>query len=285
MAARVLEGKTIAAQLRADATARVEALRARGVEPTVAVVRVGEDEAAVSYARSLERAFERAGVGFRLSALPANSDAATVTHVLHELSHDQQVHGILLQEPVPSPLDAEALALAIDPRKDIDGVHPLNAGYLFQGRTGGFVPATARGGLELLDAHGVPLQGRHAVVIGRSTIVGRPAALLLLHRHATVTLCHSRTVDLPAIARHADVLLAAVGRAGFVTPEFVKPGATVVDFGINFADGALCGDVAPEVAQVAGGLTPTPGGTGVVTTAVLLAQLVTAAENVNLNTV
>jgi methylenetetrahydrofolate dehydrogenase (NADP+)/methenyltetrahydrofolate cyclohydrolase len=274
----MLDGKAVAAQLRADVDGQLAALKADGVEPAVAVVRVGDDEASAGYARSLERPFERAGVGFRLELLPENASPDQVQALLLALSADPAVHGIMLQEPVPAPHDAEALALAIDPRKDIDGVNPLNAGKLFQGRPDGFIPATALGGIVLLEREGVELAGRHAVVIGRSPIVGRPMALLLLHRHATVTVCHSRTVDLPAIARQADLVVAAVGRAGFVTPDMVKPGATVLDFGTNYVDGRLLGDVDPAVAEVAGAMSPTPGGTGAVTTVALLANTVQAAR-------
>lgn len=278
--ATILDGKAINQAWRAELDDRLAALAGRGIQPGVAVVRVGEDDGAVSYGKSLARLFERAGLPFRLEALPADTPAAAVIALLRQLGEDPVVHGIMLQEPVPDHLDADALALHIAPGKDIDGVHPLNAGRLFQGRLDGFVPATARGGMEILDRSGIELQGARAVVIGRSNIVGRPMALLLMHRHATVTVCHSRTRDLAAVCREADVLVAAVGRAGFVTPEMVKPGATVIDFGINFVDGQLCGDVQPEVAGSAGALTPTPGGTGAVTTAALLANLVDAAERV-----
>jgi methylenetetrahydrofolate dehydrogenase (NADP+)/methenyltetrahydrofolate cyclohydrolase len=273
-----LDGKACAAQLRENTAMRLALLASRGITVGVAVVRVGDDEASVLYARSLEKAFAKAGVAFRLEALAADAGESAVRERLATLGADTSVHGILLQEPVPAPLEAEALAMLIDPSKDIDGVHPLSAGRLMQGRADGFVPATALGGMLLLEREQIPLKGQRAVVIGRSNIVGRPMALLLLHRHATVTICHSRTVDLPAVAREADVLIAALGRPGFVTPDFVKPGAVVVDFGINYVDGAMRGDVDPAVAEIAGALTPTPGGTGAVTTAALLHNAVLAAE-------
>jgi methylenetetrahydrofolate dehydrogenase (NADP+)/methenyltetrahydrofolate cyclohydrolase len=278
MAARVLDGKACAAQWREQAAMRLSLLAGRGVRVAVAVVRVGEEEAAVGYARSLSRALGQAGVDCVCHSLPADSPQDRVRALLAALSADPAVHGIMLQEPLPAPLEAAALTLAIDPAKDIDGVHPLNAGKLLQGRADGFVPATALGGLLLLEREQVPLAGRRAVVIGRSNIVGRPLALLLLHRHCTVTVCHSRTADLPAVARTADILAVAIGRPWLVTPEFVAPGATVLDFGTNYADGQLRGDVHPEVAEVAGALSPTPGGTGAVTTAALLHNAVTAAE-------
>ncbi|MBI5830801.1 MAG: bifunctional 5,10-methylenetetrahydrofolate dehydrogenase/5,10-methenyltetrahydrofolate cyclohydrolase [Armatimonadetes bacterium] len=278
MAARVLDGKACAAQLRESVAARLALLGERGVTVGFAVVYVGDDPASGSYVRSLERVFTKAGVSVRAELLPADSSPERVRTLLCELSADPAIHGIMLQEPVPDQLDAEALALCIAPEKDIDGVHPQNAGKLFQGRSDGFVPATAQGGIMLLEREGVELSGKRAVVVGRSTIVGRPMALLLLHRHATVTICHSRTRDLAAVCREADVLAVGIGRAGFITPDMVKPGAVVVDFGTNFVGDQMLGDVDPAVAEVASALSPTPGGTGAVTTAVLLAGVVTAAE-------
>mgnify|MGYP000855926228 CR=1 FL=1 len=278
MAARVLDGKACAAQLRETVAQRLAALSDRGVTVGVAVVYVGDDPASGSYVRSLERVFTKAGVSVRVELLPADTSAEAVRDLLLSLSADPTIHGIMLQEPVPDQLDAEALALCIDPAKDIDGVHPENAGKLFQGRSDGFVPATAQGGIMLLEREGVELSGQRAVVVGRSTIVGRPMALLLLHRHATVTICHSRTRDLAALCREADVLAVGIGRAGFITPDMVKPGAVVVDFGTNFVGDKMLGDVDPAVADVASALSPTPGGTGAVTTAVLLHNAVTAAE-------
>lgn len=274
----MLDGKALAADLRAQAAERIAVLTARGLQPCVAVVRVGADEASCSYESSLTKAFTKAGVVVRAEVRPADTTPDQARALLAELSADSAVHGIMLLEPVPSGLDAEALALSLAPEKDIDGVHPTNAGKLFQGRADGVVPATALGGLRLLEREQVPLAGTRAVVIGRSTIVGRPFALLLLHRHATVTLAHSRTRDLAALAREADLLAVAVGRAGLVQPDWVKPGATVLDFGTNFVDGQMRGDVDPSCAEVAGALSPTPGGTGAVTTAVLLNNLLDAAE-------
>jgi methylenetetrahydrofolate dehydrogenase (NADP+)/methenyltetrahydrofolate cyclohydrolase len=278
MAAKLMDGRRLSTDLRAQAQRRVAALAARGVQVTVSVVRVGDDPASAGYARSLAKTFGTAGAALTEEVLPADAPAAAVGARLAALSADPRVHGIMLQEPVPAGLDAAQLVLALAPEKDIDGVHPLNAGRLFQGRPDGLVPATALGGLLLLEQEGLPLAGARAVVIGRSAIVGRPLALLLLHRHATVTICHTRTRDLAAVAREADLLAVAVGRAGFVTTEFVAPGATVLDFGTNYLDGRVLGDVDPAVAEVAGALSPTPGGTGAVTTAVLLHNAVLAAE-------
>ncbi len=278
MAARILDGRELGKAWRAESAAAIARLKELGTAVGVAVVRVGDDEGAASYARQLAKTFAAAGVAMRLEVLPADSDEAAVRGLLHSLSADPTVHGILLQEPVPEPLSADDLALDIDPGKDIDGVHPLNAGKLFQGRDDGFVPATAWGGLELLRRHGVELKGRRVAMVGRSTIVGRPMALLMLHQHATVTICHTRTVDLADRTREADIVVAAVGRPWMITADMVREGAVVVDFGINFVDGELRGDVALEVAEVAGALTPTPGGTGAMTNAALLANLVRAAS-------
>lgn len=278
MAARRLDGKAVAKTWRAELETRLAAARERGIRPGVAVVRVGEDPGSASYAQALSRMFEKLDVGFRLEVLDAATPGYAVRSLLEELSVDQGVHGILLQEPVPPPLSAAELVLAIDPVKDLDGVHPLNAGWLFQGRDDGLVPATARGGLELLRREGVELAGKRAVVIGRSNIVGRPFALLLMHEHATVTVCHSRTKQLGQVAAEADILAAAVGKPWFVDRTMVKPEATVLDFGINFVDGQLRGDVDPSVCEVAAAISPTPGGTGSMTNAALLANLLDATE-------
>ncbi|MCC7492487.1 MAG: bifunctional 5,10-methylenetetrahydrofolate dehydrogenase/5,10-methenyltetrahydrofolate cyclohydrolase [Fimbriimonadaceae bacterium] len=277
MAAQRLDGKVVGQAWRTELEARVAAFRASGLVPTLAVVRVGDDPSSVTYGRSLQRIFERAGCGFQLHELPGDAPAARVTACLADLNADPAVHGIMLQEPVPAPLDASALALHLSPAKDVDGVHPVNAGALFHDRAGAMVPATALGGLLLLQRSGVELAGRRAVVVGRSPIVGRPLAMLLLHQHATVTIAHSRTRDLPAVCRQADLLAVAVGRPHFVQPDWVQPGAVVIDFGVNYQGETICGDVDPAVESVAGALSPTPGGTGAVTTAALLHNLLQAA--------
>lgn len=281
MPAKTLTGKPVAEAIAARDQALYAELRERGVTPSLAVLRVGEDPGSVSYARSLERSCERFGFGFRSLALPADTTAEAVAAAVEILNQDVEIHGIMLQEPLPEPLVAEPLRAAIDPAKDVDGVHHANAGLLFQGSEQALVPATALGGVALLDHYEVPLRGARVVVIGRSLLVGRPLALLLLHRHATVTVCHSRTVDLPAVAREADVLAVAIGRPHYVTPAFVKAGAVVLDFGVNFVAVEMVGDVAPEVAETAGALTPTPGGTGAVTTAMLRHNVLLAASRLS----
>ncbi len=276
----LLDGKTLAATLRAQVMQEADAFIAQGGQrPTLAMLRAGADEALLSHARSVRRSFEKAGFGFQEHELEAGCSHAALAEVLHRLNQDPTVHGILLQEPLPPTVDATALRLALDPRKDVDGVHPLNAGLLQQQRGRYHVATTPLGGIALLEAHQIPVAGQRAVVIGRSDIVGKPMALLLLHRHATVTLAHSRTQALPELCREADILCAAVGRAHLVRADWVKPGATVVDFGINFEGGKLVGDVAyDEVAAVAGAITPVPGGTGPVTSVMLLRNTLTAAQ-------
>jgi methylenetetrahydrofolate dehydrogenase (NADP+) / methenyltetrahydrofolate cyclohydrolase len=278
--ASILDGKSLAATLREKVVAEAQHfIEQTGQRPTLAMLRGGEDEALLSHARSVRRSFEKAGFGFAEHALPADCTHEEMAAKLAELNHDPAVHGILIQEPLPATVDGEALVMALDPRKDVDGVHPLNAGLLQQQRGRYHVASTPLGGLAILEHYNVPIKGQRAVIIGRSDIVGKPMALLLLHRHATVTIAHSRTQELAALCREADILCAAVGRAGLVTRDFIKPGATVIDFGINYVGDKLVGDVAfDEVAEVAGAVTPTPGGTGPVTSVILLQNTLEAAR-------
>lgn len=280
MAATILDGKPVAAAIREEISAEAEALRqGAGVTPTLAMFRVGEDEALLSHARSVRRSFEKAGFGFQEHALPAETAMSDVLAALRRLNADRDVHGILIQEPLPDHVDQTALLDILDPLKDVDGVTPLNAGRLAQQRGHYHVASTPAGGMAILDFYQIPLKGRRAVVVGRSDIVGKPMALLLLHRHATVTIAHSRTQPLADVCREADILVAAVGRARLIAGGMVKPGATVIDFGINFVDGQLVGDVAyDEAVEAAGAITPVPGGTGPVTGAVLLRNTLQAAR-------
>ncbi|GAP62832.1 methylenetetrahydrofolate dehydrogenase/methenyltetrahydrofolate cyclohydrolase [Ardenticatena maritima] len=278
--ANILDGKALAARLREELMTEAQAfIEATGHVPTIAMLRAGDDPALLSHARSVRRSFEKAGFGFQEHELPADCSQADLSAKLAELNADPHVHGILIQEPLPNHIDEDALILALDPRKDVDGVHPLNAGLLQQQRGRYHVSSTPLGGIAILDAYNIDVKGKRAVVIGRSNIVGKPMALLLLHRHATVTIAHSRTQNLAALCREADIVCAAVGRAGLVTRDFIKPGAVVIDFGINFVDGKLVGDVAfDEVAEVAGWITPVPGGTGPVTSVMLLRNTLNAAK-------
>jgi methylenetetrahydrofolate dehydrogenase (NADP+)/methenyltetrahydrofolate cyclohydrolase len=278
--ARIVDGRAIA-QAIADG-ARVAALelqRCGRPRPSIAVVRVGADAASVRYANQIERIYREAGFGFRLAAQSDTIDDVGLGAALRAIGADPTVSGILLQLPLPGHLAEERATEAIDPTKDVDGVNACNAGRLFLGRGHAFAPATALGGLEVLRWLGVSLAGKHAVVVGRSEIVGRPLAMLLLREDATVTICHSRTVDLARYTRQADVLAVAVGRPELITGDMVAPGATVLDFGTNVVQGKLVGDVAfASVAAVAGAITPVPGGTGPVTNALLLRNTLQASR-------
>jgi methylenetetrahydrofolate dehydrogenase (NADP+)/methenyltetrahydrofolate cyclohydrolase len=280
MAAEILDGKAMAAAIRAELEQEVRAFRERtGVQPTLAIVRAGEDPGAASYARQILRACERVGMAAQEHVLPADVSTEDFAQTVARLSTDAQIHGILLQEPYPAQVEAHRVVAALEPSKDVDGVHPLNAGRLLHNEGDFFVPATALGGLELLKRSGLEILGRRVVVVGRSNIVGKPMALLLLHEHATVTMCHSRTRDLGEVTREADILAVAVGQPRLITGEMVRPGAVVLDFGINFVDGRMVGDVDFEsVVEVAGHLTPVPGGTGPMTNAMLLRNLLTACR-------
>ncbi len=274
---RLIDGRAIAAAIAEEVTAAVTALRGAGTVPSLAVVVPTRDEAAAWYVRSLARAAAEVGVACRIDELD-EPDAAQLAKRLDALSGDPGVHGIVCQTPLPNRLRLEEVAEAIDPAKDVDGANPHSLGRLAAGLPC-FAPATAAAVLEILHREQVGLVGARAMVVGRSTVVGKPAALLLLAEHATVTWCHSRTRDLARVCAQADVLVAAAGRARLVTSAHVKPGAVVVDVGINpTADGRVEGDVDAEaVAGRAGALTPVPGGVGPVTTMVLMRQVTSAA--------
>ena len=273
MAARILDGKALAARVRAEVAAGV-ANRPR--PPGLAVVLVGDDPASAVYVRSKDRAAREAGISARTIRLPATTGEAALLAEIRALNDDDLVDGILVQLPLPKGLRTEAVLDAIDPAKDVDGLTPTNAGLLASGRKG-LVPCTPKGVMRLLAD--TPLSGARAVVLGRSVLVGRPAAALLTAADATVTLAHSRTRDLVALCRHAEVLIAAIGRAEMVRGDWIAPGATVIDVGINrVADGRLVGDVAyAEAAEVAGAITPVPGGVGPMTIACLLENTLEAA--------
>ena len=304
MTARILDGKAVAQQIRDELTARVARVReVLGRPPALAIVLAGDDPASQVYVRNKLKTAQESGLGLEHERLPATATLAQTLALVRRFSEDAKVDGILVQSPLPKAMgeDAEQQVFdAIAPSKDVDGFSPISAGRLVQNREG-FAPCTPAGVIELLVRSRIPIEGKHAVVIGRSDIVGKPMAMLLLHKNATVTICHSRTRDLPAMARQADILVAAIGRPAFVTREFVKAGAVVIDVGINtvtrpedarriFASSptrleaferrgsALVGDVHPEVADTAGALTPVPGGVGPLTIAMLMANTVKAAE-------
>lgn len=269
-----LRGGELAAQIRAETAAEAARLTAAGRTPRLAVVTATDDEASAWYVRSIENAAAKVGIACDVQH---TYTAGGITATLTQLADDPEVHGVIVQTPLPDGARLADLAMAIPADKDVDGASPESLGRLAAGLPA-FAPATAEAVLALLDHYKAELRGRHAVVVGRSVVVGKPAALLLLDRHATVTICHSRTADLAAITRQADILVAAAGRAGLIGPGHVSPGTIVVDVGTNAtAGGGLAGDVDPAVATVAAALTPVPGGVGPVTTALLLRHVAQAA--------
>lgn len=282
--ARILSGKEFAARIKEDAARGVAALKAAGVLPRLAVIIVGSDPASEVYVRNKQRTCEELGIRSDHIALPAETSKEELLACIEELNVDPEVHGILVQLPLPAQIaeDEEEILSHIDPRKDVDGFHPVNVGHLVLGAPG-LRPCTPAGCIRMLDYAGIPIEGAHAVIIGRSNIVGKPMAHLLLERDATVTICHSRTQNLAAIARTADILVAAVGRPHFVTADMVKEGATVIDVGINrIAPKKLVGDVDFDAAAaVAGAITPVPGGVGLLTVAMLMENVVQAAKAQN----
>lgn len=282
MAMRI-DGKAIAAQVKVEIQQEVARLAAQGKVPGLAVVLVGEDPASQTYVSSKEKTAHDLGMHSRQIQLPATTTQAELMQVVASLNADPAIHGILVQSPLPRGLDEQAVYSAIDPAKDVDGFHPINVGRLSQGLPA-LVACTPLGVMELLKRYEIPLAGKHAVVVGRSNIVGKPMAQLLLAQHATVTVCHSRTPNLAEICRQADLLVAAVGKAGVITAEHVQPGATVIDVGINqvgMVNGKrkLMGDVDfAAVEPIAGAITPVPGGVGPMTITMLMLNTLTAAK-------
>lgn len=300
MAARILDGNKLAAEIRAEVAVEVKSMAGAGHRPGLAVVLVGHNPASEVYVRGKVKSSEEVGIYSEKHTPPDTVTTAELLSLVHDLNHRDDIDGILVQLPLPPQVDAKKILLAVDPEKDVDGFHPMNVGNLSTQRPG-LVPCTPAGAMEILKRSGIPIAGQEAVVVGRSDIVGKPMAMLLLNANATVTVCHSKTHDLPGVCRRADILVAAIGRAGMVTSDFVKPGATVIDVGINkvtdrldfdrffagnkkreetfLAKGStLVGDVHPEVAEVAGAITPVPGGVGPLTIAMLMANTVKAAK-------
>jgi methylenetetrahydrofolate dehydrogenase (NADP+)/methenyltetrahydrofolate cyclohydrolase len=280
MTATILDGRALAMELRAAAQADIAEISKKiGRAPGLAVVQVLGDAASTRYVRSIEKLCAAVGARFRLLTLPTDAAQVQLEVTIDELNADPAIDGILLQLPLPAHLHADAAIMRIDHRKDVDGVHPISAGLLAQGRPA-LVPNTPAGGMELLRRYKIELRGRRAAVIGRSAIVGRPMAQLLIQADATVTICHSRTADLGAVLRECEVVCVAAGRPGLVTAAMIRPGAVVIDFGTNVAaDGSLAGDVDfAAVVEVAGAITPVPGGTGPVTNVMLIRNLIAAAS-------
>lgn len=279
MTARIIDGKSIAKELRESLAPRVAALKEQGITPGLTVIVVGDDPASAIYVRNKERACVKLGMNSQVLRFPAETTQEEILNTVRLLNQDDSVHGILVQLPLPRHIDEQAVLRAIDPDKDVDGFHAMNAGRLMNGEPG-FVACTPKGVMRLLEVSGVELDGKNAVVVGRSNIVGKPMALLLLQKNCTVTIAHSYTKDLTAVTRSADILVVAVGRAGFITGDMIKPGAAVMDVGINRVDGKVVGDVDFESAkEVASCITPVPGGVGAMTIAMLMENTVEAAEN------
>ncbi len=276
---RLLRGAPIAAEIRASVAADVAAFRRRhGYAPSLAVVLVGRDAPSAVYLGQILKSCRNVGIEGRLVEIPGRASAASLRHHLRELNEDPLVSGIIVQMPLPKRIPLTVVTDTLDPRKDVDGIHPVNAGRLVLGYQG-FLPTTAQAAVELLRRSGVPLEGRRAVVVGRSNVVGKPVALLLLREHATVTVCHSRTQDLGAITREADIVVVAAGRPRLVTGEMLKPGAVVVDVGINVVGDELVGDVDfASASRVVSAITPVPGGVGPVTNALLMTHVLRAAR-------
>lgn len=269
MAAIKIDGKSVSNKWKELAVQKTAEYRAQGIEPHLAVILVGDDPASQVYVRNKENACKKAGIRSTMIRLDADCSQQELEEQVQRLNEDTTVHGILVQLPLPRHLDEAAVLRMIDPDKDVDGFHAMNAGRLMSGQPT-FVPCTPLGVMKLLEEYNIPTKGKNAVVIGRSNIVGKPMALLLLAADATVTVCHSRTQNLVDIVRQADIVVAAVGKPRFVTADMVKPGAVVIDVGINRMENGLVGDVDPAVAQTAGYLTPVPGGVGPMTIAMLL---------------
>ncbi len=278
--ATIIDGKAIAAALRAEIAAETARLKKdRGLVPGLAVILVGEDPASQTYVRNKQRACAEVGFYGEQINLPADTDAKTLLDAVAVLNKRPDIHGILCQLPLPAPLEDKAVIAAIDPEKDVDAFHSENVGHILIGDYR-FLPCTPAGVMELLHRSGISPDGKECVVLGRSNIVGKPMAMLLLHENGTVTVCHSHTKELSAVCRRADILVSAIGKAGFVTADMVKPGATVIDVGINRDEsGKLCGDVDfAGVEPIAGAITPVPGGVGPMTIAMLLRNTLTAAK-------
>ncbi len=277
-----LKGAPVAAAINARAQEELNALTARGIPPTLAIVRVGAREDDLAYEKGATKRCETVGVAVRHETLPEDISQEVLMDKIHALNSDPSVHGVLVLLPLPKQLDGEAVRRALVSEKDVDGITDGSLAGVFTGSGRGFSPCTAQACIEILDHYGIDCKGKRAVVIGRSLVVGKPVSILLLNKHATVTVCHTRTVDLPAVARSAELLIVAAGKANAVGAEHLSSGQTVIDVGINFNDGTMCGDVDFATAKpLVSALTPVPGGVGTVTTSVLVSHVVEAARRQN----
>lgn len=278
MSAIKMDGKALSAKVRQRIRTETETLKQQGITPGLAVIIVGNDPASEIYVRNKEKACAECGMYSEKYALPADTTQDELLQLIERLNADTRISGILCQLPMPDHISEQAVLYAIDPRKDVDAFHPVNVGKIMVGDFD-FVPCTPAGVMELLDEYQIDPKGKHCVVVGRSNIVGKPMAMLLLHRHGTVTICHSRTQALADVCRSADILVAAVGKAGFITPDMVKEGAVVIDVGINRnAEGKVCGDVDVAVLEKAAYMTPVPGGAGPMTITMLMQNTLKAAK-------
>ena len=278
MSAIRMDGKALSAKVRGQILAETDALKAQGVVPGLAVILVGDDPASEIYVRNKEKACSECGFYSEKHVLPATASQEDLIHLIHTLNENPKISGILCQLPVPPQISEEAVIDAIDPKKDVDAFHPANVGKIMIGDFD-FLPCTPAGVMELLDEYEIDPKGKQCVVVGRSNIVGKPMAMLLLHRHGTVTICHSRTQNLKELCLSADILIAAVGKAVFITPDMVKEGAVVIDVGINRnEEGKVCGDVDPAVMEKASYMTPVPGGAGPMTITMLMKNTLKAAR-------
>ncbi|MFX4260966.1 bifunctional 5,10-methylenetetrahydrofolate dehydrogenase/5,10-methenyltetrahydrofolate cyclohydrolase [Pelotomaculum propionicicum] len=277
--ATIIEGKKVAASIREEVKAEVAALRERGVRPKLAVVLVGEDPASVLYSRSIEKSCGVAGVEFELFALSEKSSGEEVIGLLSRLNEEDSIHGIMIELPLPPGMDKQKVLNAVSPLKDVDGVHPVNRGYILSNGAGLF-PTTPQSCIEIMVRNGIEISGKHAVLVGRGETVGKPLIFMMLNQNATLTVCHTRTRDISHHTRQADILISAVGKAGMITADMVKPGAVVVDAGINSIEGGgICGDVDfANVEKVAGAISPVPGGVGSITTSLILKNVLKAIK-------
>ena len=277
--AQLMKGAPVAAAMTEQMVARTERLKQAGVTPTLCILRLGERPGDLVYERSAMKRCGKVGIDVREIVLPEGCPRERLLETIEQVNRDGAIHGLLMMRPLPVREDEDAARALLAPEKDVDGITAIAQSKVFTGAGAGYPPCTAQAVIEILDHYGVELAGRRAAVIGRSLVVGRPVAMMLMARDATVTLCHTRTEDLPEICRQADILVSAAGRAGLVTGAFTRPGQVIVDVGINVRAGKLCGDVDFAAAEpLVGAITPVPGGVGAVTTAVLAAHVVQAAE-------
>jgi len=277
--AKLLDGKLVSAALKEKQQAQVAELRAKGVAPTLGIIRVGERPDDISYEKGATKRCEGSNVDVKVFTLPEDATQDQLLALVDQVNKDDSIHGVLMFRPLPSHMNEEVVCNALAPEKDVDGITDGSMAAVFTGKGKGFAPCTAQACMEILNFYDYDLKGKRATVIGRSLVIGRPVAIMLMEKNATVTICHTRTVDMPAVCREAEVLIVAAGRAGIVGKEYFAPGQIVVDVGINFTDeGKLCGDADFDAAQdIVEAITPVPGGVGTVTTAVLVGNVITAA--------